>query len=971
MDFPKKQQQSLIPRYLLQYLQDLQISHNDPTAPWGGGGGGGSYTAGDGIDITNDVISVDNTVAKKSEIPTNYVTTDTVQVITGQKQINTAFNFGDGDHNNIMVTADYVNRPLIAMYNDTTGVEFSIGVDNDTETPVNGAYFSHTDDNGERYYALPHQDATGLNTYTLATTSDIPTKTSDLTNDSRFITSSALTGYATETWVTNQGYSTFSGSYNDLTNKPDLSIYETKSEAFSGDYNDLINKPTIPVVPTNISAFTNDSGYITSSALSNYVTTNTTQTISGSKKFTNTVTFSGSNNNTGMFVFTGRNPIKMTAPSSSTTGFTLFNSNNNEKGYLQYNSTQDGLYLGRWGNLSSPKYAQNIGFLSELDSYGYRVLMPNKTVTSGAATSTANTYYIATEITNGTTIVKATSEGILNISSLLPTVPTNTSDLTNDSGFITSSALTGYATETWVTNQGYSTFSGSYNDLTNKPDLSVYAKLNDDTQNITASTITVTPGSGYIHTTYGPSTISMSIPRTPGYTLTIPTKDGILATTSDIPTNTSDLTNDSGYITSSALTGYVTTNTSQDITGTKTFVGRQTLKFRQANTSDVVGFTVYNTSQNEIGNLQVADRTVGGNTHTYVTLGNYSGYPTKSKLGFRVQPNSSSDSYNFVMPYGTNNQFTNNGYSTTADTTIPCAFTDGATKIKADATGVVDLSSLNLGGSSYTAGTGIDITNDVISIDSSVVALKSDIPTVPTKTSDLTNDAGYITNSVNNLTNYFDKTQIQNMFADTTAVIPVANVDPADFPTAQTQSLTNLYVESNDTIYTVSGGGGGTGPTVTKYNTSSYMDYGYNGARTYKIYDGLLNSDEFRIENTNPGDILLFDITIKYKTQNMSFSPYLSNRYLIKITVPVKSTNTSYESPSYANGHYDVSKSYEMITNNHNTWSYNFMTLTIENITSASTTNRIVIGELNVPDYIGTSGANGEIIINSITHIAF
>ena len=47
-------------------------------------------------------------------------------------------------------------------------------------------------------------------------------------------------------------YSTFSGSYNDLTNKPTL---------FSGSYTDLTNKPTIP---TATSQLTNDSGFITS-----------------------------------------------------------------------------------------------------------------------------------------------------------------------------------------------------------------------------------------------------------------------------------------------------------------------------------------------------------------------------------------------------------------------------------------------------------------------------------------------------------------------------------------------------------------------------------------------------------------------------------------------------------------------------------------------------------------------------------
>ena len=48
------------------------------------------------------------------------------------------------------------------------------------------------------------------------------------------------------------------------------------------------------------------------------------------------------------------------------------------------------------------------------------------------------------------------------------------------------------------------------------------------------------------------------------------------------------------------------------------------------------------------------------------------------------------------------------------------------------------------GGGSYTAGTGIDITNDVISVDTTVIAQQSDIPT---NNNQLTNGAGYITNS--------------------------------------------------------------------------------------------------------------------------------------------------------------------------------------------------------------------------------
>lgn len=79
----------------------------------------------------------------------------------------------------------------------------------------------------------------------------------------------------------------FSGNYNDLSNKPTIpdelsdlsddsthrlvtdtekSTWNNKSD-FSGSYEDLTNKPTIPVVPTNISSFTNDSGYLVSGDL--------------------------------------------------------------------------------------------------------------------------------------------------------------------------------------------------------------------------------------------------------------------------------------------------------------------------------------------------------------------------------------------------------------------------------------------------------------------------------------------------------------------------------------------------------------------------------------------------------------------------------------------------------------------------------------------------------------------------------
>lgn len=59
----------------------------------------------------------------------------------------------------------------------------------------------------------------------------IPTKLADLTDDA---THRVVTDKEKRTW---NGKSNFSGSYDDLTGKPDL---------FSGNYNDLTNKPSIP-----------------------------------------------------------------------------------------------------------------------------------------------------------------------------------------------------------------------------------------------------------------------------------------------------------------------------------------------------------------------------------------------------------------------------------------------------------------------------------------------------------------------------------------------------------------------------------------------------------------------------------------------------------------------------------------------------------------------------------------------------
>ena len=79
----------------------------------------------------------------------------------------------------------------------------------------------------------------------LPKTTVIPTKTSELTNDSGFITS------IPEEYVTNTEMTAYAQPKGD---------YALKSELFSKSYNDLTDKPTIP---TSTSELTNDSGFIT------------------------------------------------------------------------------------------------------------------------------------------------------------------------------------------------------------------------------------------------------------------------------------------------------------------------------------------------------------------------------------------------------------------------------------------------------------------------------------------------------------------------------------------------------------------------------------------------------------------------------------------------------------------------------------------------------------------------------------
>ena len=95
-----------------------------------------------------------------------------------------------------------------------------------------------------------HSDGTALSAYqgkllkdaidAKPDSSDIPTKTSDLTNDSNYISTSSTSGLIkNDGTIDTTSYSTFSGSYNDLSNKPTIPSASTttpSADTSSGSY---------------------------------------------------------------------------------------------------------------------------------------------------------------------------------------------------------------------------------------------------------------------------------------------------------------------------------------------------------------------------------------------------------------------------------------------------------------------------------------------------------------------------------------------------------------------------------------------------------------------------------------------------------------------------------------------------------------------------------------------------------------
>ena len=240
----------------------------------------------------------------------------------------------------------------------------------------------------------------------------------------------------------------------------DKTNWNNKSD-FSGNYNDLTNKPTIPTVPTNVSDFTNDAGYITSDDIS------------------------GKTNQSDFTAHTANTTVHVTASEKST-----------------WNSKSD--FSGNYNDLSNkptiPTSASQLtndsGYITSSALDDYTTTATTSALNNVVTAHTANTVIHVSAEQIAAWNAKSDFSGNYNDLSNKPTIPSKTSDLTNDSNFATTgdvqTATNDMATKTWVGQQGYLT---QHQDISGKQDVSgmtAYTETSAFTAHTADTTIHVT-----------------------------------------------------------------------------------------------------------------------------------------------------------------------------------------------------------------------------------------------------------------------------------------------------------------------------------------------------------------------------------------------------------------------------------------------------------------------------------------------
>ena len=331
----------------------------------------------------------------------------------------------------------------------------------------------------------------------IAWVSDIPTNNNQLTNGAGYVTSSVVSGYATQSWVNSQGFGTssFSGSYTDLTNKP------TIPSATGNAYN--VNAQTITPSRVRIASgndrtkvsFWNGTTYgigMTSScglgAVNDYAMTfqMNADRARGYQWLANDDGLSSgcmSLTQDGQLyvakqIQVGRGRSHTSALGSSY-AFEVYGNMSIVSGNLYiggsgYSNTDfdKGITAHGWGNHSSAGYLTSHQSLSGYATQSW--VNSQGFLKSQTDSQTLSISGKSLTISSGNSVTLPFFDGAYNSLSGKPTIPTNNNQLTNGAGYITSSALSNYTTSgsnisQFANNSGYLT---SHQSLDSKANLS-------------------------------------------------------------------------------------------------------------------------------------------------------------------------------------------------------------------------------------------------------------------------------------------------------------------------------------------------------------------------------------------------------------------------------------------------------------------------------------------------------------------
>lgn len=208
-----------------------------------------TYTAGSGLDLTGTEFSVDTTTIQPKLTAGSNITIDANNEISATDTTYTAGTGLDLNGTEFSVDTTAIQEKLTAGANITIDANNEISATDTTYTAgtniniSNENVISATD---TTYTAGSGLDLTGtefsVDSTVVALKTDLPTKTSDLSNDGSDGTSTYVEADELATVAT-------SGSYNDLLNKPTIPAAQVNSDwnATSG-VAEILNKPTIPVV---------------------------------------------------------------------------------------------------------------------------------------------------------------------------------------------------------------------------------------------------------------------------------------------------------------------------------------------------------------------------------------------------------------------------------------------------------------------------------------------------------------------------------------------------------------------------------------------------------------------------------------------------------------------------------------------------------------------------------------------------